>query len=105
MIHQRTKASKIPKSVKEKVFERDEGKCIVCGAPVTVDNACCHFISRARMGLGIEENIISLCHIHHQMLDNGEYGREKIRKYLQSKYPDWDEKNLVYSKWKWTDTI
>ena len=104
-MHQRTKASKIPRSVKEKVYERDGGKCIVCGKPVYVDNACCHFISRARMGLGIEENICTLCSDCHYRLDNGEYGREKIRDYLKSKYPGWNEKDLVYSKWKWTDTL
>ncbi len=99
-MHDRTKASMIPKAVKKKVFERDEGKCILCHRTVTEDNACCHYISRARLGLGIEENILTLCHECHYRLDNGEIGRERLREYLKKKYPGWNEKMLIYSKWK-----
>lgn len=101
-MHERTKASKIPRSVKETVYERDGGKCILCGRTVTVDNSCCHFISRARLGLGIEENILTLCHECHYKLDNGEVGRDRLKEYLISKYPGWDEKKLAYTKWGWT---
>lgn len=103
--HERTKATDIPKKVKEKVYERDEQKCVVCGVWCPPECACCHYIGRGRLGLGIEKNIITLCPRCHYSLDNGEVGREKIRKYLESKYPDWNEKDLIYSKWKWTDTL
>lgn len=101
-MHARTKASQIKIETKWKVLERDGGKCVLCGKTCSVYNACCHFISRARLGLGIEENIITLCHDCHYKLDNGEVGRDRLREYLKSKYPGWDEKKLVYSKWGWT---
>ena len=95
----RTKASQIPKSVKATVYKRDQEHCLVCGRWVPEECACCHFIGRGRMGLGIEENVVTLCIDCHRRLDNGEVGREKIRNYLKEKYPGWDEKKLVYSKW------
>ena len=102
-MHERTKASKIPQSVKEAVYERDGGACILCKRPVYVENSCCHFIGRGRLGLGIEENILTLCHECHYKLDNGEVGRDQLREYLKGKYPGWDEKKLVYTKWGWTN--
>lgn len=102
-MHARTKASRISKAVKERVYERDGGRCVLCGKVVDVSNSCCHFISRARLGLGIEENILTLCHLCHTHLDNGEIGRDQARAYLQSKYPGWDEKKLIYSKWSWAN--
>lgn len=62
-----------------------------------------HYISRAKGGLGIEENIVTLCIKCHNWYDFGtrEEG-EKIGKflktYLRYKYPDWDETMLVYKK-------
>ena len=102
-MHERTKRSQIPRKVKEAVYERDGGRCILCGRSVAVDNACCHFISRARLGLGIEENILTLCHGCHYRLDNGEVGREILREYLAEKYPGWSEDKVIYSKWSWTN--
>lgn len=39
------------------------------------------------------------------MLDNGNMGRreemlEMFKEYLQEHYPDWNEDELVYSKWR-----
>ena len=102
-MHERTKASRISKAVKEAVYERDGGRCVLCGKVVDVSNSCCHFISRARLGLGIEQNILTLCHSCHYSLDNGEVGRERAREYLRGKYPGWNEKSLIYSKWGWTN--
>lgn len=102
-MHKRTKASQINKAVKQAVYKRDEEHCIVCGSWVPEECACCHYIGRGRLGLGIEENIITLCYKCHTRLDNGNVGREQIKRYLQSKYPGWDEKNLTYSKWRWTN--
>ena len=98
-MHKRTKASQISKAVKATVYERDQGHCLLCGRYVPPECACCHFVSRARLGLGIEENILTLCHECHYNLDNGEVGRDQLREYLESKYPGWNEKKVVYSKW------
>lgn len=68
-----------------------------------------HYISRAKGGLGIEENIVTLCtsltaNKCHERYDNGtkeerEEIREKIKRYLMDYYPGWDEGQLVYRKW------
>lgn len=44
----RTIATSIPKSVKEKVWERDNHKCIFCHKFVPVECACCHEIRRSQ---------------------------------------------------------
>lgn len=105
-MHTKTKFCQIPKAVKEKVYLRDGCHCILCGRSVEVENACAHFISRARGGLGIEQNILTLCHRCHNAFDNEnrittrKEKEEYFRNYLKEKYPDWDEKELVYDKWR-----
>lgn len=47
----RTIATSIPKSVKEKVWERDNHKCIFCHKNVPVECACCHYIRRSQGGM------------------------------------------------------
>ena len=60
MKSKRTKATDIPQKVKQAVWERDGGRCVVCGCCRNVmPNA--HFIPRSKGGLGIEENIVTLC--------------------------------------------
>lgn len=97
-LHKQTKATRIPETVKKAVWERDCGCCIVCGRP-----GCpwCHYIPRSHGGLGIAENIITLCDTCHFLYDQS-YLRQPfkstIERYLKSKYPDWDEEKLVYRK-------
>lgn len=99
MKSKRSKACDIPQKVKDKVWERDGFYCIKCGNPQAMPNA--HYISRAHGGLGIEENIVTLCQECHDIYDHSprrpEF-REYIKNYLKNKYPDWDEKNLVYRR-------
>ena len=93
----RTKALQIPRDVKERVFERDMW-CIYCGRP-GAPNA--HYISRAQGGLGIDENILTLCNECHRRYDqttDRAKMREYFKEYLQSKYPEWDEEKLYYKK-------
>ena len=90
-------ACDIPLKVKTKVWERDNMCCIVCGNPNATPS--CHYISRKSLGLGIEQNIVTLCAKCHHNYDHTtkrEEYREYIRNYLKSKYPDWDEKKLKY---------
>jgi 5-methylcytosine-specific restriction endonuclease McrA len=98
-MHERTKRSQIPRKVKKAVYTRDRERCVLCGRWVPEECACCHFISRARLGLGIEENIVTLCHECHYNLDNGEIGRKELRAYLESQYPGWNERKETYTKW------
>lgn len=102
--HRMTVECDITQKVKAIVHERDKGMCIIDGCGKRGDpNA--HYIGRARGGLGIEENIISLCAEHHNEYDNGT-GRYKavleseIEDYLKSKYPYWDRSKLIYNKFK-----
>lgn len=101
----RAKACAIPTNVKRKVAERDEIDgwtcCVICGSPAGLPEA--HFISRANGGLGIEENIVTLCRPCHYRFDNGTREernaiRETLRQYLKSKYENWNEERLVYRK-------
>lgn len=107
MKSKRSKACDIPQQVKFKVFLRDNGCCVICGNSQNVmPNA--HFIPRSDGGLGIEENIVTLCtdltkNKCHSRFDKGtkeerESCRGKIKRYLKSKYPNWKEENLIYKK-------
>ena len=51
---------------------------------------------------GIEENIFTACNDCHKEHDEGENQlamQEKSKKYLASKYPNWDIENLIYKKY------
>ena len=96
-----TKATSIPNEVKRKVYMRDGGKCVVCGKP-GLPNA--HYIRRSQGGLGIEENVVTLCPECHHDYDNG-FKREEIgawlSEYLDKWYPDFPDEKRVYSKYNW----
>lgn len=95
----RSRACDIPQKVKNTVWERDGGYCIKCGNPQAMPNA--HYIPRSQGGLGIEENIVTLCQKCHTAYDqssNRPEIREYIKNYLKNKYPKWDEKNLVFRR-------
>ncbi len=97
----RSKATDIPKKVKDRVYKRDDGCCIICGKP-GMPNA--HYISRQRGGLGIEQNIVTLCHNCHYAYDFGDAKQREackyiIKEYLSSCYPDFNEEKLYFKKW------
>lgn len=61
-----------------------------------------HFINRSQGGLGIPENIVTLCPECHYEEDNGKNSKEydkKIEEYLKKCYKDWNKEKLVYKKW------
>lgn len=94
----RTKALEILPNVKQRVFDRDMC-CVWCGKQGQ-PNA--HFIARSQGGLGIEENILTLCLECHRRYDQStdrQKMREYFKSYLMSKYPDWDETKLIYKKY------
>ena len=104
-----TKSLEIPIKVKKAVAERDSIDgwpcCIYCGKPAPTSTplafSVAHFISRSQNGLGIEENILTLCWDCHMRFDQSterENMRMFFREYLMSKYPDWNEENLIYKK-------
>ena len=100
----RSKACEISQKVKEIVWLRDNKSCIFCGRYVPKACANAHFIPRSKSGLGIEQNILTLCFECHRDFDNSDKRQEykvKFRKYLQSIYVEsWKEEDLMYNKWK-----
>lgn len=103
----RAKALAIPEDVKDRVWCRDAGRCVWCrlsghwtGYQARPE---AHYIPRSKGGLGIPENVLTLCRPHHDMFDHGtREQREKMRKafaeYLKQWHPGWDEEKLIYHK-------
>jgi cytochrome c553 len=61
-----------------------------------------HYIARSHGGLGIEENVVTLCGGCHHNYDNTvdrPIIKEQIKAYLECKYPNWDESKLIFRKW------
>ena len=104
MKHRRTKATDIPKHVRMAVAIRDNGRCVICGKPVPTACSNAHYIKRSQGGLGIEENIVTLCPQCHFEEDFGKNCKEyeqKIKEYLQKYYGSkWNKENLIYKKWR-----
>ena len=108
MKSKRSKATDISMAVKKKVFERDNGRCVVCNNSINVmPNA--HILSRAKGGLGIETNVVTLCtnltpNKCHYKFDNGtkheyEVIYKKIEKYMKKKYGSkWNIEDQKYKK-------
>ncbi len=97
----RAKATDISMRVKRIVWERDKNRCVLCENRNAMPNA--HYISRAQGGLGIEENIITLCNTCHFKYDNTIQRpiiKKLLKSYLSSHYDNWDEKKLTYKKWR-----
>lgn len=100
MRHLRKKATDIPVEVRMEVAIRDNGNCIICGKS-GVPNA--HYIKRSQGGLGIPQNIVTLCPKCHYEQD---FGKETIeytlmlKNYLKSKYDGWNEEDLKFKKYK-----
>lgn len=101
----RSKATDISMPVKRKVWERDNGCCVICGNNYNVmPNA--HYIPRSKGGLGIEQNIFTACtrltkNDCHYRFDNGtrkekEILRKVVKDYFVSIYPGWGEDKLFY---------
>lgn len=106
MVNQMSKMSRacdISPKVRREVVERDGG-CIICGAKYNLQVA--HYISRARGGLGIPQNLAVMCLRCHGEYDNGKHHTEiknAFSEYLKAHYPEWDERNLIYKKWRNND--
>ncbi len=105
----RTRACDISPAVREIVNRRDKG-CIFCLAayelpqgyiPELYRMEIMHFVSRSTGGLGIPENLAKGCFYHHRMLDQSPRRNEMkliFESYLRNHYPDWEEKQLYFTK-------
>lgn len=97
----RAKALAISADTKRVVYERDDGLCVYCKSPGLPE---AHYIARSHSGLGIEQNILTLCRRCHDLYDRGpretrDRMRQIFRNYLSSKYDNWDESQLIYRRY------
>ena len=103
-----TKALAIPKAVKDAVYLRDNGRCVLCGS--TLGEPVAHVVRRSQGGMGIEKNIVTLCPFCHQAYDEGttlwRFGKGTTREslychlvaHLKRFYPDWNRADMIYRK-------
>ena len=101
MASKRSKACDISPAVRNEVLHRDDCKCIICGEKYNLQIA--HYISRARLGLGIPQNLATMCVSCHFQYDNGKFHneiKEAFKDYLKEHYEDWNEETLIYKKWR-----
>lgn len=98
----RSKACEISQKTKEIVWNRDNECCISCGRWVPKHFANAHFIKRSQGGLGIPENIVTLCAKCHYEEDFGKDSKVyeySIENYLRNYYGEsWNKENLIYKK-------
>ena len=105
-----TKATDISQRVKQIVWERDHGRCVVCGNTYNVmPNA--HIVSRTKLGKGIETNIVTLCtnftnnkcHYKYDFGTNEEKERidNIIVSYMKKIYGEnWNKEDQKYKKYE-----
>lgn len=121
----RRQMTDIPREVKLTVWARDNGGCIYCQgkrkeyippyingkhkmpSAIYTPSPNAHFIPRSKGGLGVEQNIVTLCQLCHHDFDNGKDADRKkdigtfIENYLKDYYgPEWDKEKLIYLKFK-----
>ena len=99
-MHERTKKVAIPRQVREAVEKRDHYRCIFCGSLNARGEA--HIINRSQGGLGVEQNIVTVCPKCHNQMDNGQASKlykEKAEAYVKGIYKDWKKEDLIYDKW------
>lgn len=99
MRSKRTKALAISPRVKQIVWERDGRRCVLCGATNARPEA--HYIPRSQSGLGIEENVVTLCRDCHRRLDQSVERKrllETIKRYLDVFYPDFNDEDRRYKR-------
>lgn len=97
-MNERTRACAISKAVKEAVYKRDRGYCVLCGKPGLPE---AHYIPRSRGGLGIEQNIVTLCRPCHNKLDQTTQRQElleRVKQHLDLWYPGFEDTDRIYKK-------
>ena len=97
-----TYATRISQNVKDAVSARDRGICVLCGRP---GHPNAHVVRRSQGGMGIEQNIVTLCHECHKQYDEGkleERRRDYVRlvAHLKGFYPEWNREDMIYKKWR-----
>ena len=97
-MNKRTRACAISPKIKRQVERRDGECCIFCGKRGKGE---AHFIPRSQGGLGIEENLLTVCRPCHDLLDNSTQRKKMLpvaEQYLRSRYQGWNKESLIYKK-------
>lgn len=95
----RSKKCDISPFVKKIVWERDDHCCILCGNKQAMPNA--HYIPRSKGGLGIKENIVTLCSECHRKLDQSterEALLKRVKEHLEIWYPCFQDEERIYRR-------
>lgn len=97
-----SKACDVKKGIRAYVLDRDKRRCVVCGESTWLQMAHV-FVSRAHGGLGVPENIATLCVLCHMKMDNGrshdqQHVQSIVHGYMRNIYPNVDIKKLKYTK-------
>lgn len=96
-----TKATAIPRSVCMTVWLRDSMVCQLCGKPVSWQCGNAHLIRRSQGGLGVEQNLVTLCPSCHREMDEGRNAKALngiMEGYLKDLYPGWSREKVTYKK-------
>lgn len=99
----RTKAVDISQKVRQEVYARDNLRCISCRSPYNLQVAHI-YLSRAKGGLGVKENLAILCIHCHLNYDSGKDKdrvkvERKVYNYMERHYGKPDIEKLKYKKW------
>lgn len=114
-MNKRTKALQFSTETKRIIYNREGGKCFFCAAGYRMPEDwkiyqfdmeikdIMHFVNKSAGGLGVEQNGVLGCRMHHHLLDNGNKGaREEMlammEGYLKNQYPGWKKEDLYYKK-------
>lgn len=93
----RSQATDISKSVKDKVWDRDCHRCIFCGSPSARPEA--HIVPRSAGGVGVEQNIITVCRRCHMLLDQSTKRPKMLKQakhYIEHIYGKIDWSEFIY---------
>ena len=104
-MHTRTRACAIPTKTKKIVEERDGHACIFCGKRGRGE---AHVIARSQGGLGVEQNLVTVCRKCHYLMDDTvsrDFFIEMAKQHLRRIYPDWNEEDLIYKKGEKTKVL
>ena len=100
-MRQETKKTAIPRSVKLAVWMRDSMVCQLCGISVPWECGNAHLIRRSQGGLGVEQNLVTLCPSCHREMDEGRNAKALksiMECYLKDLYPGWSREKVTYRK-------
>ena len=95
-------ATDIKPKVREEVKQRDFNTCVYCGRKDWLQ--LCHvYVNRSHGGLGVRENLVTLCVECHHNLDFGKLEKSqpirlRVESYLKRHYGEPDMSKLKYMK-------